>query len=523
MFGYVASLGAAPSIAGVYNAGSWIPPSLPNSGISQGAVFAITGTGLGPATLQQAGSYPLPTSLGGTSVQVKVGSLTQDCIMIYTLSYQVAALLPSATPVGTGTLTVTYGGATASIAIRVVLGSFGILTLNEGGTGPAVVTDLSYNPITYVNPAHPGDTLIVWGTGLGAVSGNETEPPTTATNFPGVQVLIENQLVTPGYAGRSGSPGLDQINIAVPAGISGGCKTSIAVVVNGVASNVVSTSIAPLGQSTCGEPYGYLTTANLSKAVTNGSLNIGLVDLSGVASNDQTMVGSFANYPLNSLIRSYGGNYGPSIGSCIAYEQAAGSKLILTDPVVPPLAHLSTGSSLVIGDNQSSVTESATSTGTYGADLGTSFISPGTVTVSNGNGGSQVPAFSWSATLPAPIAFVGFPSTVNRAQDLTVTWTNSSAFTAVSIFGYSAVVLSSSQNAYVQFVCTAPASATQFTIPSAILNLLPTNGYGALDVPGVGFQISGVVDSQIAQPASSGLDVGQFSVFTSSGPIVKVQ
>src|SRR5579864_1119666 len=178
-----AALAGAASISGVYNAGSWVPPSLPNSGIARGAIFTVTGTGLGPAALQQVQSYPLPATLAGTGIQVHVGTTVENCIMIYTSATQVAAILPSATPLGNGTLTVSYQGATASLAIEVVAGDFGMFTLNEGGTGPAVVTDLSYNPITMVNPAHPGENLILWGTGLGAVSGDETQPP-AAVNFP---------------------------------------------------------------------------------------------------------------------------------------------------------------------------------------------------------------------------------------------------------------------------------------------------------------------------------------------------
>jgi uncharacterized protein (TIGR03437 family) len=523
----VCGYAAAASISGVYNAGSWLPPSLPNSGVAQGAYLTVTGNGLGPAALVVASSYPLPTTqgLGGTTVQVRVGATTETCIMYYSSATQVSAILPSATPVGSGTLIVSYQGA-ASIAIQVVAGSFGMFTLNSAGTGPASITDLSYNPITMVNAAHSGDTVVLWGTGLGAVSGNETIPPTATNNFAGVQVLIENQLVTPGYAGRSSYPGLDQINVTIPAGISGGCKTSIGVVVNGVLGNVVSTSVAPGGQTSCGDAHGLLTKTNLGQAISNGSLNIGLVDLSRVATNDDTMVGSFANYPLNSLIRSWGGSVGPSIGSCIVYEQVAGSELILQDPIVPTLIHLNTGVALVIASSAGSVTVDATSTGVYGAAVGTSanpYILPWNYTVSNGNGGSQVAAFSWSDTLPAPIGFVNFPATVSRGQDLTVTWTNSSAFTLVSVFGYSAVVLNSTQNAYVQFVCAAPATATQFTIPAAILSLLPTNGYGAFGVPGVGFQVSGVSDNVFALAGSQGLDVGQLSVFTSTGPVVKVQ
>jgi uncharacterized protein (TIGR03437 family) len=523
-----ASAMAGPSITGVYNAGSWIPTLLPNSGISQGAIFTITGNGLGPGTLVQVPSYPLPTTQGlsGTTVSVVVGSTTENCIMVYTYAGQVAAILPSATPVGNGTLTLTYQGTSASVAIQVVAGSFGMFTLNEGGSGAAVVTDLSYNAITMVNAAHPGDNVILWGTGLGAVTGDETEPP-SAVNFPGVQVLIGNQLVTPSYAGRSSSPGLDQINVTIPAGINGGCKTTLAVVVNGVTGNVVSTSVAPAGQTMCGDTYGALTTANLQKAVASGSLNLAAVDLSRVSTDDDTFVGDFATYPLNSLIRSYGGSFAPSIGNCIGYELVSGETLVLSDPILSSLTHLSPGSPLLVTPHNGKATSvSATETGVYAAAVGTSssaFISPGVYSVANGNGTSQVAAFNWSATLPAEVSFTGLPSTIDRSQDLTVTWTNSAAFSFVTIFGYAGVVLNGTQNSYYEFVCSASASASQFTIPSAILKLLPTNGYGAFDVPGVGIQVAGVVENMFTVAGSPGIDAGVFAMFTSNGSVVKAQ
>lgn len=137
-FGYAAALAAAPAITGVYNAASWVPPKLPNSGIAQGAIFTVTGTGLGPSTLQQVQSYPLPTTQGlaGTTIQVTVGAVTETCIMVYTVATQVAAILPSATPLGTGTLTLSYQGAKSSIAITVLAANFGTSTLNEGARGP---------------------------------------------------------------------------------------------------------------------------------------------------------------------------------------------------------------------------------------------------------------------------------------------------------------------------------------------------------------------------------------------------
>ena len=51
---FTARLSAAPVVAGVYNAASWIVPHQVNSGIAQGALFTVTGTGLGPSAIVHA-------------------------------------------------------------------------------------------------------------------------------------------------------------------------------------------------------------------------------------------------------------------------------------------------------------------------------------------------------------------------------------------------------------------------------------------------------------------------------------
>jgi uncharacterized protein (TIGR03437 family) len=524
--GCLASLAAAPAITTVYNGASWTPPSLPNSGIAQGSIFTLTGTGLGPATLQQVTAYPLPTTqgLGGTTIQVKVGGVTISGIMIYTSATQVAAILPSSTPVGTGTLTLTYQSGASSIAITVLAANFGTFTLNEGGSGPGVVTDTSYNAITYINPAFPGETLILWGTGLGAVTGDETEPPAQVDLGTGVQVLIGNQPATVLYGGRGSSPGLDQINFTVPAGVTG-CKTSVAVSVKGVTGNITMMAIAPAGQSTCGDTFGPFTTGNLQKAISSGSLNVGTVTVSRVGTGDDTLVAEFKAYDLNSLLRSYGSTIGPSIGSCISYEVVGGTTLSIIDPIEPP--RLDAGAQISITAPGKPVANvAASATGTYTGTLGTSsnvFMTPGAYSATNGSGGTAVGAFNWSATLPSPVVPSGLPSTFNRAQNLTLSWSNSSPFSLVTIFIFTAVPLTSTTNSYVELVCDVAASASQFTVPSQLLSMLPTNGYGAFGVPGVGIQIAGVVSDRFTVAGSPGLDAGIFSLFTSTGSVVKVQ
>lgn len=522
-----ATLAAAPSVTGVFNAASWIPPNLPNSGVAQGAIFTVTGTGLGPSTLQAATSYPLPSTagLGGTTVQVKVGGVTETCIMIYTVSNQVAALLPSATHTGAGTLTLSYQGESSSFAIQVMAADFGTFALNEGGSGPGVFTDTSYNVITMVNAAHPGETLVLWGSGLGPVTGDETEPPPAGDLDVGeVQVLVGNQLVTPLYAGRSSSPGLDQINFVVPPGITG-CKTSVAVVVKGVTGNVTTLSVAPAGQTTCGDTFNALTTANLEKAVSSGSLNIAGVGLSHTVDGD-VLAGYFTSFPLNSLIRSYGGTSAPSVGNCLSYE-ILNSTLIFTDPIAASgtVSFLDVGSQLALTGPNGNKNIDATSTGVFATFLATSspyYLAPGDYTVANGSGGSNVAGFNWNLTLPASVV-PDIPSSINRSQDLTLTWTGGSNFPVVSIVLYNGVKTTSTLKSYVYIICTAAGSAGTFTVPSAILSLLPAEGFGNPTTPGVEIEISGVASNHFNVTGSPGLDEGFFSALISTGSVAAIQ
>ena len=66
-----------------------------------------------------------------------------DAQMLSTSYGQVVALLPSSTPVGEGTVTLTYQGKSSkAVPIRVARSGFGIATRNGAGTGPGVVRNL---------------------------------------------------------------------------------------------------------------------------------------------------------------------------------------------------------------------------------------------------------------------------------------------------------------------------------------------------------------------------------------------
>src|SRR5215472_5232344 len=109
-------LSAQPTVTAAENAASYLAPGLPNSAIAQGAIFVVYGSGIGPANTVVAPTPFQSTTLSNTSVAVTVGGNTMNAPMYYSSGAQVAALLPSNTPIGTGTITVTYNGQTSATA-----------------------------------------------------------------------------------------------------------------------------------------------------------------------------------------------------------------------------------------------------------------------------------------------------------------------------------------------------------------------------------------------------------------------
>src|ERR1039458_2949999 len=178
-----------PTITGIVNAGSGIPPGLPNYAIAQGSIFVVYGSNLGAAapagSIVNSASLPLPATAGlaGTSITVTVNGTTLPAPVVYTIPGQVAAIMPSATPAGTGTLTLTYNGKSGSGPITVLGSAFGIsIARTPAGHEIAAVT-FATNQTELVLPpdaAAPGDALVLFGTGLGPVAGgNDTILPSS--------------------------------------------------------------------------------------------------------------------------------------------------------------------------------------------------------------------------------------------------------------------------------------------------------------------------------------------------------
>jgi uncharacterized protein (TIGR03437 family) len=241
----------------------------PQDRVVQGSVFRVDGYNLA-AGEQSAAGFPLPTSLGGTSIRVMAGGRTFDAIIISTPVLQfpngprpiVRSVLPSKTPPGDAMLILTYNGReSAPFKILVVKRDFGLygLVQNFDETGRV-------HQNMFEHAATPGQLIGLWGTGLGPVDGDEASGPLPAAlTIPGLEVLVGGIAAKMAYAGRSGCcAGIDQIIVEVPRGVEG-CNVAARVrYPDGDAADApktdfgfVSLAIANTGGE-CSAPFGVI-------------------------------------------------------------------------------------------------------------------------------------------------------------------------------------------------------------------------------------------------------------------------
>ncbi len=507
--GLVGLLSAAPAsgqptINAIENNYSYILPYSPNYGIAQGSIFDIFGTDLASTTtgLQ---SFPLSTTLKGTSIAVTVNGTTTQAIPYYVTPGQIAAILPSATPVGSGTITVTNNGQTSQPAnIQVVQTEFGLDTLYGTGSGPAVAEDSKGNVLTFTNSANPGETIVLWGSGVGPDPGNPNEAvyPQKQNNLTNlnIEVDIGGIPATVAYLGRSMYPGLDQINVTVPPTVQPGCFVSVVVWAGVNISNFATLPVAASGQ-TCSDMVTPFSGTELETLGTKGAVNIGNLrigsdlnaptSLFGIPVPSETWNNAYATFTTSSATQFITSLYSPdvdsadialaavSLGSCIVQQRGSFTGSTPASPM-----YLNAGSAVnVTGpdgstalQNQSNV-YGAPSDGTASGSnsLSSAFI-PGTggdFSFNNGSGGA-VGSFSTSTAVPADFAWNERDTTsnVDRSQALTVTWKNAAADSLVQVSGFSSVSYGVDTLA-TSFTCSAPASAGTFTVPPAVLLALP--------------------------------------------------
>jgi uncharacterized protein (TIGR03437 family) len=526
---------------------SYVLPGLPNYGIAQGSIFDIFGTGLATTTATQA--VPLQKTLAGVSITVTVNGVSTQAIPYFVTPLEIAAILPSATPTGTGTITVTVGNQTSPPApIIVVETAFGILSANQAGTGTAAAFDYENNGalVTPTTAINPGEYLILWGSGLGPVSSDETQfqPQPDSTTAP-IEVTIGGINAKVTYQGRSIFPGVDQINVIVPQGISG-CSVSVVVTGTGgpipINSNYVTVPVASSGR-TCSDPgLSPITTSEWETLSSLSNVNLGFIDLS--KSTSTTIPVSFDGIVVTpggttttdftgAFFEKYTAAQLSASGLAFAQEASIGSCTVTTISLslsgVPggliTSTPLNAGATLSFTGPDGPLTLTPDKEGFYEEPLTNPL--PAIIPATGGSftwtgpGGTDIGAFT--ATLNAsettPLTWTNMSSivtagAVTRANGQSVTWSGGIPNSFVYITGESFFYGATANSEYfTTFTCVQPVSAGQFTIPAAVLESLPASG--SLDGISLGGSL-GVENGILQEFTAPSLDLGLIFFGTSN-------
>lgn len=219
-----------PTVAAVVNGASFA-----GGGIVAGEIATIFGANLTSSTgINLTSSLPLPMTFLNTSVIVNNRSAALFAVDNVNGQQQINFQVPW--EVGSGgnaTVAVEINSATgASISVPVLAAQPGIFNYTVGGNTFGAILHANFQLADSDHPATAGETVLIYCTGLGAVSsppedgvagkGQSTTASPTVT-IGGARASVSFSGLAPGFVG------LYQVNVKVPSGLGSGNK---AVVIN---------------------------------------------------------------------------------------------------------------------------------------------------------------------------------------------------------------------------------------------------------------------------------------------------
>jgi uncharacterized protein (TIGR03437 family) len=240
---YTAVPGVAPatSAAAFTNAASFV------SGGSPGGLATLFGAHLtrNLSGILQSSSVPLPASLAGTTV--KVGGITAPIFNVVNIngSEQISFQVPVDVSPGSAVPVVLNNGFD-SVTIQVDLTATqpGIFVVN----GQAAALHLNYTLVTAASPAAPGETIILFCTGLGTVdpvvaTGSAASPTVISYSNAKFTATIAGLDAPVAFSGLApGFVALDQVNLMVPSGAPSGSQ-DLVLSGGGISSNAAKIQI----------------------------------------------------------------------------------------------------------------------------------------------------------------------------------------------------------------------------------------------------------------------------------------
>ena len=215
---------AIPSIASLGNLAD-------GGAVAPGSLVSITGSGF--STAAAAGeSLPAPTTFGGICVTVNGIALP----IMQVSPNEIDAQMPYEVAGAANLTVITPGGRSAPFSFVAPATAVAVFLNGQAGdfSGlPQIYRAANNQLVDFTNPIHPGDTLMIYATGLGqtsppAITGAAapSDPLESAIAVPSIS--LEGTALMVIFAGLvPGFVGLYQINAAVPHSIKSGAQTTL--------------------------------------------------------------------------------------------------------------------------------------------------------------------------------------------------------------------------------------------------------------------------------------------------------
>jgi uncharacterized protein (TIGR03437 family) len=238
------ALGPSIAASGLVNGASFA-----SGGIVPGEIATVFGTGLTSSSgINLTSGLPLVTNFLNTSVMVDGTVAPLFAIDNVNGQEQINFQVPwEVSQESTATISVTSGGASSStVEVPVLAAQPGIINYSAAGGNFGVILHSDYQLADSAHPVNAGETVLIYCTGLGAVSPTPTDgtaatgQSTIATpkvTIGGVNAPVSFSGLAPDFVG------LNQVNVQIPSGLKAG-NQPVVMTSGGVSSNSV---LVPVG------------------------------------------------------------------------------------------------------------------------------------------------------------------------------------------------------------------------------------------------------------------------------------
>ena len=215
--------------------------------IAPGTIVSISGANFAGSSLS-ASSVPLPTVLGDTGVNFNGTAVP----LFFVSNGQILAQAPFNLPAGVAVSIQVRRGSNLSAVqtANVAAVSPGIFTVDQASSAGAVLHAADFSLVTSSSPARPGESLLIYCTGLGPLQ----TPVASGSSAPSVPPLAQTTLLptvtiaglpaTVTYSGLApGLVGLYQITVQAPTALPTG-NQPVQITTGGVVSNTAMLAAA---------------------------------------------------------------------------------------------------------------------------------------------------------------------------------------------------------------------------------------------------------------------------------------